>query len=69
MYREKIFISFLVLLIAPTALESAIDCTKLRKGQFLCPDPDSNYHYIDKKTQSVKGCQKDGNAIGNLPYS
>lgn len=63
MIRTKILVFLLI--VAPIALESATDCTKLRVGQFLCPDPDSNYKYIDEKTQSVVGCTKEGKAIGN----
>lgn len=51
MFRLKI-ICFLLIL-APSALKSATDCSKLRVGQFLCPDPESDY--IDEKTQSVIG--------------
>lgn len=60
--REKI-ICFLLITI-PYALESATDCSKLRVGQSLCPDPDSSYKFIDEKTQSVMGCTKDGKATG-----
>lgn len=63
MVRAKI-LSFL-LIIAPVALKSDTDCTKLLVGQFLCPDPDSNYKYIDDKTQSIVGCKKEGTAEGN----
>lgn len=63
MLRVKL-ISFLLIL-TPFALESATDCSKLRIGQFLCPDPDNNYKYIDEKTQSVVGCTQDGKATGN----
>lgn len=54
--------SIILLIIFPIALESATDCTKLHVGQFLCPDPDSKYDYIDKETQSVIGCTKEGYA-------
>lgn len=60
MFRIKL-ICFLII-IALTTLESATDCTKLRVGQFLCPDPANDYAYIDEKTQSVKGCTKEGKA-------
>ena len=60
----RLLIISLFLLILPYTLESATDCSKLRVGQFLCPDPDSSYKYIDEKTQSVVGCSKDGRATG-----
>jgi hypothetical protein len=50
------FKTSLIILLLPLALNSATgttDCTKLLVGQFLCPDPDSSYKYIDEKTQSV----------------
>lgn len=57
--------SFLILLSLTTvSLEKLTDCTKLKLGQFLCPDPSSNYIYIDPKTQSAIGCQKNGKATG-----
>lgn len=63
---EMINIKILVFLLisTPYALQSTTDCTKLRTGQFLCPDPDSNYKYIDAKTQSVIGCNEEGIASG-----
>jgi hypothetical protein len=60
MYKKKL-LSFLIISCSiPYVLP--IDCTKLRVGQFICPDPDSSYDYIDHKTQSVAGCKKDGTA-------
>lgn len=56
----------LLLIIGLASLESATDCTKLRAGQFICPDPDSSYDYIDKNTQSVIGCKEDRTATGKL---
>jgi hypothetical protein len=64
MFQIKV-IGFLLIL-APAALQTATDCSKLRYGQFLCPDPDSSYKYIDEKTQSVAGCTSDGKAMGKL---
>lgn len=55
-----------MLIIVPITLESTTDCNKLRVGQYLCPDPDSSYHYIDDKTQSVVGCTKEGKASGKI---
>lgn len=57
-------IVLLLVILAPTALKSDTDCTKLRVGQFLCPDPDSSYKFIDEKTQSVKSCAPNGFASG-----
>lgn len=61
---SKLKLISLLLILAPAALDSATDCSKLRVGQFLCPDPDSSYKYIDEKTQSVAGCSADGKAMG-----
>lgn len=66
MFRLEITV-FLIFL-APFALESATDCSKLRAGQFLCPDPDSSYKYIDEKTQSVSGCTSERKAIGKSDF-
>lgn len=60
--KEKIVI--LILIFGPLLLNAFTDCTKLRVGQFLCPDPNSTYDFIDHKTQSVVGCKKDGTATG-----
>jgi hypothetical protein len=59
---EKAIILIILVIFCPIALESATDCSKLRVGQFFCPDPDSSYDYIDKRTQSVIGCTKEGTA-------
>lgn len=64
MYKIRALV--LLLITTPYALESASDCSKLRVGQFLCPDPDSSYNYIDEKTQSIIGCTKEGKAIGEI---
>lgn len=40
-----------------------VDCSKLRMGQYLCPDPHMNH--IDTKTQQLKGCTKENKALGN----
>ncbi|CAO1323677.1 unnamed protein product [Diamesa hyperborea] len=57
-----ISIFLIVISITAVSLDKPTDCAKLKLGQFLCPDPDSNYSYIDPKTQSVIGCQKSGKA-------
>lgn len=36
---------------------SQMDCSTLRMGQFMCPDPKLNQ--IDAKTQQYQGCRKD----------
>lgn len=38
------------------------DCSTLRMGQYLCPDPNSDY--IDPKTQTYRGCRPDNKAKG-----
>ena len=60
--KMKKVIFLIIVMFCPKALESATDCLKLRVGQFICPDPDSAYDYIDKNTQSVIGCSKEGTA-------
>lgn len=66
MEPKMLLISIFLIVISVTAvsLDKPTDCAKLKLGQFLCPDPDSNYTYIDPKTQSVIGCQKSGKATG-----
>lgn len=61
MNKKKILIFLTFSCSIPHVLPTT-DCTKLRVGQFICPDPDSSYDYIDHHTQSVVGCQKDGTA-------
>lgn len=34
-----------------------VDCSQLRVGQYLCPDPDIDF--IDPKTQQPYGCTKE----------
>ncbi|XP_063241539.1 TM2 domain-containing protein CG10795 [Bacillus rossius redtenbacheri] len=38
------------------------DCSTLRMGQFMCPDPNPNYNHIDPKTQQPFGCGPDNKA-------
>ncbi|XP_030756819.1 TM2 domain-containing protein CG10795 [Sitophilus oryzae] len=40
--------------------ETVVNCSTLRMGQFLCPDPD--YDLIDPKTQQIRGCTKENKA-------
>lgn len=44
------------------------DCSNLRMGQYICPDPD--YNFIDPATQQPRGCTKENKAKGehHLPY-
>lgn len=41
-----------------------VDCSTLRMGQYLCPDPDENYAQImiDPKTQQLRGCTPENKA-------
>lgn len=39
-----------------------VDCTTLRLGQYICPDPD--YDQVDPKTQQFFGCTKENKAKG-----
>ena len=43
-----------------------VECSTLRMGQFICPDPDPEYNYIDPKTQQPYGCTKENKAKGNI---
>lgn len=55
----------LILLNTPVPVQPEdveVDCTTLRMGQYLCPDP--NYDYIDPKTQTYRGCRPDNKAKG-----
>lgn len=42
--------------------KTGVECTKLLKGQFLCPDP--KYDFIDPKTQQPRGCTQNNLASG-----
>lgn len=57
---HKFQIFFLISIFIGVLSDDSIDCTTLRKGQFLCPDPSTDY--IDHYTQSVKNCRKNGTA-------
>lgn len=39
-----------------------VDCTDLKMGQYICPDP--AYDQIDPKTQQFYGCTKENKAKG-----
>jgi hypothetical protein len=41
-----------------------VECSTLRMGQYICPDPDPSYDYIDPKTQQPYGCSKENKAKG-----
>jgi hypothetical protein len=41
-----------------------VECSTLRMGQYICPDPDPEYNYIDPKTQQPYGCTKENKAKG-----
>lgn len=59
---------FLCLL--PTMLAEQVfvkDCSKLKVGQFICPDP--TYDLIDPKTQQPRGCTKENLARGKSEFS
>ncbi|XP_065084848.1 TM2 domain-containing protein CG10795 [Ochlerotatus camptorhynchus] len=52
---------YLLAAVIPCSLEAVeIDCSDLRMGQYLCPDP--NVRHIDPKTQQLRGCTKDNKA-------
>lgn len=47
----------LFLIVINLCLGVEVDCSKLRIGQYICPDPSINH--IDAKTQQPYGCTKD----------
>nr|XP_029726230.1 TM2 domain-containing protein CG10795 isoform X1 [Aedes albopictus] len=52
---------YLLAAIIPCSLEAVeIDCSELRMGQYLCPDP--SLRNIDPKTQQLRGCTKENKA-------
>lgn len=42
--------------------EVRMDCSNLRLGQYICPDP--NLQHIDPKTQQFLGCTRQNKADG-----
>jgi hypothetical protein len=46
-----------------------LECSTLRMGQYICPDPDLSYNYIDPKTQQPYGCTKENKAKGGEPLT
>ncbi|XP_060531391.1 TM2 domain-containing protein CG10795-like [Cylas formicarius] len=64
---KTIFLSILVSSIlcgGTTETVTFEDCSKLKMGQFLCPDPSVN-DLVDPKTQQIRGCTKENK--GKLP--
>lgn len=35
-----------------------VDCSTLRLGQYICPDPNATIEHIDPDTQQFRGCVK-----------
>lgn len=54
-WRLLPFVIFLLGVVPADGIE--VDCSKLRVGQFMCPDPNSSH--IDPKTQQPIGCTKE----------
>lgn len=51
------FLLIVLILLNDYVIEAIdVDCSQLRIGQYMCPDPDINY--IDAKTQQPIGCTK-----------
>ncbi|PSN48922.1 TM2 domain-containing protein [Blattella germanica] len=46
----------------PSDSDYRVECSTLRMGQFICPDPDPEYDYIDPKTQQPYGCTRENKA-------
>lgn len=49
---------------ADNKINYTTSCENLRLGQYMCPDPDPKYEYIDRKTQQPKNCTKENLARG-----
>lgn len=65
---SKVFV-FLILQLILTTNETnippeGIDCSTLRLGQYICPDPDKPNDFIDPRTQQPRDCRKDNKAKG-----
>lgn len=62
-----VFSFFSMLIINENVVQSMdvyrVDCSTLRMGQYLCPDPD-HLDFIDPATQQPKGCTKENKAKG-----
>lgn len=43
-----------------------VDCSTLRMGQYICPDP--SVDFIDNATQQPKGCTKENKAKGKSKF-
>lgn len=39
-----------------------VDCSTLRMGQYMCPDPDYIPNLVDPKTQQIRGCTQENKA-------
>jgi hypothetical protein len=46
-----------------------VECSTLRMGQYICPDPDPSYNFIDPKTQQPYGCTKENKAKGGVLFT
>ncbi|XP_056638379.1 TM2 domain-containing protein CG10795 isoform X2 [Diorhabda sublineata] len=57
-------ISFYIPRIICNSAPFEVDCSNLRIGQYICPDPDHKYldEMIDPKTQQLRGCTKENKA-------
>lgn len=68
--REQCFFKYIavcVLFIASVRSEDIeVDCSTLRMGQYICPDP--SYDYVDPKTQTLRGCRPDNKAKGMTTF-
>lgn len=51
-----------ILIYCAHSADSNFECSTLRMGQYICPDPDPSYNYIDPKTQQPYGCTKENKA-------
>lgn len=60
--RMRLWLSLFMLVCTVCTANYTKDCSKLKPGQFLCPDP--KYDIIDPKTQQLKGCTSENIARG-----
>lgn len=58
--RRGILCFLLIYKLIEVVIAVDVDCSQLRIGQYMCPDP--NIDHIDPKTQQPFGCTKSNTA-------
>lgn len=64
MFLTLLYVFFTSYLDGGHALNVRVECSTLRMGQYLCPDPDDTYtrNLVDPKTQQLRGCTPENKA-------